>query len=100
MFLKVDIAQVQDGRENSKDGRLVVRGKVEDLHGSKQTQEVFCIILSCYSTIPSLYRAGEKVYMYSFFFSASQVIHHPIRINICELNERINTLRQIPSSPG
>lgn len=58
MPLKVDIAQVQYGRKNSKDGRLVFRGEVEDLHGSKQTQEVICIILSCYPTIPSLH--GER----------------------------------------
>lgn len=58
--LKIDIAQVQYGRQKSKDGRLVFRGEVEDLHGSKQTQEVLCIILSCYPTIPSLYGEREK----------------------------------------
>lgn len=55
MSLKVDIAQVQYGRKNSIDGRLVFRGEAEDLHGSTQPQEVLCIILSCYPTIPSLY---------------------------------------------
>ncbi len=60
MSLKVDVAQVQYGRKNSKDGRLVFRGEVKDLHGSKQTQEVLCIILSCYPTIPSLYGVRER----------------------------------------
>lgn len=58
--LKVDVAQVQYGRKNSKDGRPIVRSEVEDLHGSKQTQEVLCIILSCYPTIPSLYGKRER----------------------------------------
>lgn len=58
--LKVDVAQVQYGRKNSKDGRLIVRSEVEDLHGSKQTQEVLRIILSCYPTIPSLYGERER----------------------------------------
>lgn len=56
IFLKVDVAQVQYGGKNSKDGRLVVGCEVKDLHGSKQTQEVFGIVFSRYSTIPSLCR--------------------------------------------
>lgn len=47
---------MQYGGKNSKDGRLVVRGEVKDLHGSKETPEVFSIVLSFYSTIPSLWR--------------------------------------------
>lgn len=40
MPLEVNVAQVQDGRKNPKDGRLVLRAEVEDLHGGEQTQEV------------------------------------------------------------
>lgn len=59
MSLKVDIAQVQYGRKNSKDGHLVFRSEMEDLHGSTEMQEVLCIILSFYPTVPSLYRPRE-----------------------------------------
>lgn len=54
MLLEVDIAQVQYGRQDSKDGWLVFRSEAEVLHGSKHTQEVLCVILSWYPTIPSL----------------------------------------------
>lgn len=37
MPLKVNIAQVQYGRQDSKDGQLVIRSEVKDFHGRKQT---------------------------------------------------------------
>lgn len=58
MSLEVNVAQVQDGRKNPKDGRLVLRAEVEDLHGSKQTQEVICVILSCNHAVSSLLGQG------------------------------------------
>lgn len=54
MSLKVDIAQMQDRGEDSKDGRLVVRGEAEDFHGGEQTSEVICIAFSSNKTVSSL----------------------------------------------
>lgn len=59
MFLKVNIAQVQYGREDSKDGRLVLGGEVKDFHGREQTSEIVCIALSSYQIVPSLYSETE-----------------------------------------
>lgn len=49
---------MQNGRQNSKDGRLVICAEVKDFHGRKQTLEVLCIVLPFYPTIPSL--CGER----------------------------------------
>lgn len=71
MSLKVDIAQVQYGRQNSKDGRLVFGGEAENFHGSEQTQEVLRIILPRYRTVSSL--NGDKRRVISeFCISACQ----------------------------
>lgn len=60
MCLEVNVAQVQDGRENPKDCWLVLRAEVQDLHGSKQAQEVLAVILSCYSAVSALLRSGTQ----------------------------------------
>lgn len=57
MSLEVNVAQVQDGRENPKDCRLVVGAEVQDLHGSEQTQEVLCVVLSFNSAVSALARS-------------------------------------------
>lgn len=54
MSLEVNVAQVQDGRENPEDGSLVLRAEVQDLHGSEQAQEVLCVILSPDSAVSAL----------------------------------------------
>lgn len=73
MSLKVDVSQVQYGRKNSKDGRLIVRSEAEHLHGSTKTQEILRIILSCYRTIPSLYEDREREH-FQMWSVSSQVI--------------------------
>lgn len=60
MCLEVNVAQVQDGRENPKDCWLVLRAEVQDLHGSKQAQEVLGVILSCYSAVSALLRSRTQ----------------------------------------
>lgn len=51
---------MQDGRENPKDCRLVLGAEVQDLHGSKQAQEVLAVALSRYSAVSALSTARTQ----------------------------------------
>lgn len=45
ILLKVDIAQVQDGGQDTEDAVLVLPTEAQHLHGSKEPAEVVCITL-------------------------------------------------------
>lgn len=55
--LEVNVAQVQDGGEDAKDCRLVVRAEVQDLHGGEQTQEVLGVVLPVNGAVSALLRS-------------------------------------------
>lgn len=84
MYLEVNIAQVQDGRENPKDCRLVLGAEVQDLHGSKQAQEVLGVILSCNSAVSTLLRSRTQ----TEGALVAIPLHLPLRIPLMMLRPR------------